>query len=115
VKLRIGSLFVFLVILGFGWSAEACEICTRAPDPTEDMCSSGWQSGVQACWGGFGVPCVPAGGSCFDPGGRKREPDRDTYSISDPCPTCMQAEPDQGFMLRGPEYSEASSQRAGRD
>ena len=115
MKHRIGILFVFLVVIGFGLSAEACETCQPAPDPGEQMCSSGWANGFQSCWGGFGLACQPAGGECYDPNGRKREPLRD-YSIGDSCPTCMTTEPDQGFMLRPPaEHPEEDSQRAARD
>jgi hypothetical protein len=100
VKHKVGILFVFLVIIAFGWNAEACETCVPAPNPGQQMCSSGWQTGFQSCWGGFGVTCTPAGGSCYDPNGRKREPERDYYSVGEPCPACIEAAPDQGFVLR---------------
>jgi hypothetical protein len=115
VKLRIGTLFVFLLLIGLGWSAEACELCVAAPTPGQQMCSSGWRSGFQACWGGFGAPCTPAGGDCYDASGRRREPEQNYSTVGD-CPTCIEAEPDQGFMLRTiDERSEPSSQRAERD
>jgi hypothetical protein len=113
VKLRIGSLFVFLVLIGFGPIAEACEICVPAGYNGWDMCSSGWRTGDQSCYGGFGVPCRMSGISCYDPGGRRREPEQN-YSID--CPTCIEAEPDQGFVLRTDAgYSEPSAERAELD
>lgn len=99
MKLRIGSLIVFLVVVGFGWSAEACERCVSAGYNGWSMCSSGWSSPYQWCYGGFGAKCE-ANGECYDPNGRKRDPERDMSVVDDPCPTCAEAEPDQGFELR---------------
>lgn len=112
MKLRIGSLFVFLVVVGFGWSAEACERCDQLGYNNWEACSSGWSSPYQWCYGGFGIPCNK-GGDCYDANGRKREPERDGLSVDDPCPTCVEAEPDQGFMLRtAPTESSATSAKS---
>jgi hypothetical protein len=63
------------------------------------MCSSGWSSPYQYCYGGFAPTCT-TGGDCYDPNGRKRDPEYDNPSVTEPCPTCIEAEPDQGFVLR---------------
>lgn len=113
MKLRIGTLFAFLLLVGFGPAADACEKCVPAGYNGWVMCSSGYSSGSQYCYGGFGAPCT-IGGDCSDGGGKPREPEYADYSVA--CPTCVAEEPDQGFVLRTDAgHQGPPAERAGLD
>lgn len=98
MKVRVGAIAVLLVIIvGFAMSASACEKC-KEDQWKVTRCSSGETSGAQSCWGGSGEPCVEAGGSCGSSGpGEVLNP---TPLLNEPCLSCSEEAPRQGFVLR---------------
>jgi hypothetical protein len=69
MKVRIGRIVIVLVALvAFASSAAACEKCIDAGYNGWKQCSSGYASGSQYCYGGFGTACT-TGGTCGAGGG----------------------------------------------
>ena len=113
MRVRIGVLAVVLVaVLGFASTASACERCVSAGYNGWTMCSSGYSTGKQSCYGGFGAACTTSGecGTGSGPGGHgPLIPDTGA------CLTCSNDEPTEGFALRTEVVDASAETQPGRE
>lgn len=107
MKVRIAVLAVVVVaVIGFASPASACERCVSAGYNGWTMCSSGYSTGKQSCYGGFGTACTTSGECGTSGGPGDKEP---LVPDTGACLTCSSDEPAEGFVLRT-EVADASAE-----